>query len=139
MIGWWGLEGHEKQTSAGIYKKMSTAGERMVQLKYYFYQFHFSVALRSHTRSHTETPIALIPFFSFLLSTSPCFNAPYTQLLPINLPLNISTPLKQLTCMHTLLNTLPLSLVLLTAQVPSMEKQCSMAAPLRPLLFEEGE
>lgn len=64
----------------------------------------------AHTHSYINTPIT---FFSFslthtCLSASPCLNGPYTQLLQINLPLNILTPLRQHTFTHAPLNILAL-------------------------------
>lgn len=88
----------EKQTRTGIYKKTlraQRAAERMVQLKCYFYQFHFSVGRHTHTHTFIYKHTRRFFFFFFssqshpCLSASPYLNGPYTQLLRINLPLNI--------------------------------------------------
>ena len=82
------------------------------QLKCYFHRFHFSVGQHAHTRAHscththTHTHTHRFSVFSLsvshpCLSASPRINGPYTQLLLINLPLNILTPLRQHTHTHT--------------------------------------
>ncbi len=73
------------------------------------------------THAHTRTFIHIHThrFFFFLLShpflsASPCLNGPYTQLLLINLPLNILTPLRRHTHTHTCTHTFtPLNILAL--------------------------